>query len=74
MLEPWINGAYDTATLNVLQSAYDDACTALGLDQETPVARRELLAKLIMSMAATGDHDASAVAQNAVTMMRKNMP
>lgn len=66
--------AYDAATLSILQQAYDDACRETGLDpravDQDRQQLREMLAKAVMHIAATGVRDPRVLRQRAIQAVK----
>jgi hypothetical protein len=71
MLPHSVPHSYDNAALKHLQAAYDKACVTLGLDKGSIDETHTSLAKVIMSLAPTGEQQSDLVAQTAVTLVRE---
>ena len=61
---------YDPPYLALLQRSYEDACDRLGMTPDTPEAERNELAKLVMTVVASGEREASAAASTAIVLLR----
>ena len=46
---------YDSAYLGIVQLAFDEASDQLGMTLDTPADQRNVLAKIVMSLAAPGE-------------------
>jgi hypothetical protein len=70
-----VQPAYDAATLSILQQAYDAACRERGMDPRSGDLdghkARELLAKAVMHVAATGVRDARVLRERAIQAVIK---
>ena len=55
---------YDPALLNIMQSAFDEACATLSAHDATP-EKRELLAKAILAVVDDGERDSATIVRRA---------
>ena len=69
-----VHPAYDAATLSILQQAYDAACRERGMDPRSGDRdggeAREMLAKAVMHVAATGVRDPSVLRERAIQAVK----